>query len=187
MAKRTAKEFSRKKVWEIATQYARTLSAYSRDYYSREYGINYSTFYSLLERAVVESIVDEETVRDMAIKAGNNAAGKAGEGARKRSEKHYEYLLLKRNMYMLPKTESIEYSIKYAYSAYDKQRFCEANFIDTKLFDRMLYKAIVESWVSDEVVAKLQAKSLQKDNSEKVLVFWEQLIDFRNGNTKNRS
>ena len=186
MAKRTAKNFSRKKIWEIATEYANTVDAYSRDYYSREYGISYSTFYTLLERAVIESIVDEETVQNMARKAGNNAAGKAGEGARRRSEKHYEYLLLKRNMYILPKTEAMEYTIKYAYSAYDKRIFCKENYIGTKLFNRTVYKAVLENWVSDEVVIKLKEKSLQKNNSEKVLAFWERLLNYRNGNKKNQ-
>lgn len=186
MAKRTAKQFSRKKIWEIATQYANTESAYSRDYYSREYSISYGTFYSLLERAVIESIVDEETVQKMAKKAGNNAAAKAGEEARQRSEKHYAYLLLKRKVYMFPKVEAVEYTIKYAYSAYDKKSFCKANFIDTKLFDRTVYKVVLENWVSDEVVSKLKEKSLRKNSGENVLAFWEQLLNFRNENKKNQ-
>lgn len=186
MAKRTATNFSRKQIWEIATKYANTNCAYSRDYFSREYDINYSTFYKLLERAVIESIVDEATILRMADKAAHNSDNKAGEGARKRSQKHYEYLILKRKVYILPKKEAINLTTNYANSVLAKPAFLRNNFMDAKLFDRTLYKAILENWVSDEVVEKLKTKSLRYDSSEKVIAFWDQLLKYRNENKKNQ-
>jgi len=186
MSRKTSKYFSRKKIWEIASQYARTEAEYSRDYFSREYAISYSTFYTLLERAVVESIVDEQTVLQMAKKAANNAAAKAGTGAKQRSADHYKHLILKRKVYMLPKIEAMEFTVKYAYSAYDKKTFCKENFIDTKLFDRTLYKAIIDNWVTFEVVEKIKTKSIQNNGAENVSAFWEQLLAFRNENRKNQ-
>lgn len=186
MAQRTAKNFSRKQIWEIATEYANTNCAYSRDYFSREYDISYNTFYKLLERAVIESIVDEATILRMADKSAHNSDDKAGEGARKRSQKHYKYLMLKRNVYILPKKEAIVLTTNYANSVLAKSAFLRNNFMDRKIFDRTVYKAVLENWVSDEVVEMLKSKSLRYDSSEKVQKFWDQLLKYRNENKKNQ-
>lgn len=186
MKKRTAREFSRKKIWEIATQYASTDYAYSRDYFSREYDITYKTFYTILERAVIESVVDEKTVMDMASKSAYNAATKGGKSAKERSLRHYRYLMLKRNKYMLPKWEAIQLITRYSNSEFAKKTFAALNFIEPKLFDRTLYEAILENWVSDEVVEKLKKKSLTNNSGEKTLVFWEELLRLRNENKKNQ-
>lgn len=186
MAKRTAKDFSRAKVWEIATLYASTDYAYSAEYFSREYNISKNTFYTLLEKAVIESIVDERTVKKMAIKSAHNSETKAGKPGKKRSHKHYKYLVLKRKAYMLPKEKAIALTIKYANSAATKQKFLMNNFIDKKLFGRVILKCILANWVSDDVVDKLKNKSLRSNNSKEVLEFWEQLLYFRNENKRNQ-
>lgn len=186
MTKNVARKFSRKKIWEIATQYANTKLEYSREFFSQEYCISYNTFYTLLEKAVIEGIVDDETVKKMSEKAGENSARKAGEGARKRSENHYNYLILKRKIYMLPKEETHNIVIKYSNSELSKKKFCEDNFITTKLFDRMMCKAIIENWVSDDTVEKLKNKSVENNNNEKTVKFWEQLLRFRSESKKNQ-
>lgn len=186
MTKATAREFSRKKIWEIATKYANTKLEYSRDFFSQEYCISYNTFYTLLEKAVIEGIVDDETVKKMLEKASENSARKAGEGARKRSENHYAYLILKRKIYMLPKEETHNLVVKYSKSALNKKKFCKDNFITTKLFDRMMCKAIIENWVSDDTVEKIKNKSVENHNNEKTVKFWKQLLMFRSENKKNQ-
>lgn len=186
MGTKTARAFTRGQIYDIATQYANSSQEYSRSYFSMQYNISYSTFYKLLERAVVENIVDESIVRKMATKAENNALKKAGEGARKRSENHYKYLLLKRKAFMLPKEDTKSMAITYASSPLVKKDFCKSNFIDTKLFDKMLCKAIIENWITDEVVSKIKDKAIQNNSNEKTTAFWEQLLKFRNENKKNQ-
>lgn len=186
MGTKKARQFTREQIYEIATQYANSAQEYSRKYFSIQYNISYSTFYTLLEKSVEENIVDENVIRKMIIKASNNAFEKAGEGAKKRSENHYKHLLLKRKAYMLPKEATKRMTITYASSILDKKEFCKNNFIDTKLFDRMLCKAIIENWITDEVVLKIKDKAIQNNNSEKATTFWEQLLKFRNENKKNQ-
>lgn len=184
--KNTAKDFSRKKIAKIATQYAETNFAYSHDYFSREYNISKGTFYTVLEKAVIENIVDDKIVKMMAQKAAHNSQEKANEAGKQRSAKHYEYLILKRKQYMPPKKQAIMWTIEYAYCKYSKNDFVTKNFITIALLNRVIYKAIVENWVTDEIVKILKEKSLNKDSSEKVITFWEKIEKFRIENKKSQ-
>ena len=184
--KKTAKDFSRKKIAEIATQYAQTNFAYSHDYFSREYGISKATFYTVLEKAVIENIVDDKTVELMAKKAAYNSQTKAEEAGKQRSRKHYDYLTLKRHQYMPSKEQAIIWTTEYARCKYNKNDFTTKNFITNALLNRVIYKAIVENWVTDDVVNLLKEKSLGKDNSEKVIEFWKNIENFRNENKKSQ-
>lgn len=186
MAKRTARDFSRKEIWDIATLYAKTVSEYSSEYFSEKYSITRNTFYTLLERAVIENIVNDEIVLDMANKAAYNSKVKAGEAGEMRSRKHYGQLIERRKTYMLSKEDAISITTRYASCEVSKTRFVNNNYITTKLFDRTLYRAVVENWVSDETVQRLQEKSLKNNDQKKVLEFWSRLLYFRNENKKNQ-
>ena len=89
---KTIKDFSRKRIAMIAKQYAASSSPHAHTKISEEHGISDSTFYNILKKAVVENIVDIETVRLMAQKAMDNSEAKVGRNARKRSFKHYQSL-----------------------------------------------------------------------------------------------
>lgn len=186
MAKRTARHFSRKEIWMIASLYASTSLEYSSEFFSREYEISRDTFYMLLEKAVVENIVDEITVNNMQLKAGLNANAKVGEIGRCRSEKHYIKIKNKRKSYILPKDEAIEITTQYANSGYSKKQFCLINFMTNALLCRTIRQAIIQNWVSDDVVERLMSKSLQNYQSESITNFWEKLIQLRNENNKNQ-
>lgn len=180
MAKKTGRQFSRSEVWEIATRYA--TSKYSHTNFEEEYQSSRSSFYTVLDRAAIENIVDAETVTAMEERAKYNAEVKAGIPGAIRSEKHYSYLRKKRKEYMLPKEKAIEMAITYAESLYSKKLFCRRFHITEQLLDRTLYKAIVDNWVSDEVVKQLKAKSLKLNGGESTIKFWEQLKTYRERN-----
>lgn len=185
MAKRTAKDFSRYEIWCIATSYANTNSANSHEIFEKEYEISTGTFYTLLEKAVVENIVDNETVLKMEEKARNNSEAKAGSAGAIRSERHYNFLKEKSKQYMLVKQDAISITKKYAESILYKKAFCKANYITEQLLDRTILKAIIDNWISDETVDKLKAKSLRQNNGEYVLKFWEKVEKIRE-NKKNQ-
>lgn len=175
----TARDFSRKKIAEIATQYAKTDFAYSHEYFSKEYGISKGTFYTVLEKAVIENIVDSKIVKLMAEKSENNSYVRAGIQGQYRSRKHYSNLIAKRKKYMLPKNEAINITEKYAESNVEKAEFAEKNNITITLLNRTIYKAITENWVSDNIVSLLKRKSLCKDSSQQVIQFWKNIEQFR--------
>ena len=59
-------------------------------------------------------------------------------------------------------------------------------FRSIALLNRVIYKAIVESWVTDDIVALLKEKSLSKEQSQKVIKFWETIEYFRSENKKDQ-
>lgn len=182
MSKKTAKDLSRKQIWEIATGYAQTNYAYSHEYYEREFQISKGTFYTALEKAVIEHIVDMQTVELMAAKAAYNSSVKAGEAGAGRSRKHYDYLKKKRALYRLPKKQAIKWTVKYAESQFNKKEFANRACITTQLLDVTIKEAIEKSLVSDEIVAKLKEKSLRQYNGQSVFDFWDELEATRRNN-----
>ena len=168
----------------IAKQYAASSSPHAHTKISEEQGISDSTFYTILKKAVVENIVNMETVRLMAQKAMNNSEAKVGRSARKRSFKYYQNLVFKRKNYMLPKSKAIELTKTYADTEKTKAQFIASMYVTEALLNRTILKCIVENWVPDEVVLKLKEKSLEKDSSPKVQEFWEKIENFRSKNQK---
>lgn len=172
---KTVKDFSRKQIAMIAKQYVESSSPHAHTKISEEQGISDSTFYNILKKAVVENVVDMETVRLMAQKAMNNSEAKAGRSARKRSFRYYQGLVVKRMEYIPPKGKAKELTKAYADTEKTKEQFIASMYVTEALLNRTILKCIVENWVSDEVVLKLKEKSLEKDSSSKVQEFWEQV------------
>lgn len=179
MAKRTAKDFSRSKIGEIATQYAETPESYSHTFFEKEYEISQTTFYTILEKAVIENVVSNETVLEMAGKASSNSSEKAGEPGETRSAKHYKYLIQKRKIYMLPKKEAIDLADRYSKSKLRKKEFAEKYYYTTALMDRTIMKCIIDCWIKDETVSLLKNKALQQHKSEEAIRFWDKLEEMR--------
>lgn len=179
MKKKTRRIFTRKEIWEIATEYASTEYGHTHEYFEQKYQITKGKFYSILAIAVVSGIVDDATVELMAQKAKNNSSVKAGEEGAGRSEKRYNSLKEKRKLYMLPKEEAIQLTIKYANTrAYNKE-FATQYYITTRLLNRVIDKCITEGWVDDTIVEKLRKKSLANNNSEENQNYWEEIQKIR--------
>lgn len=185
---KTSRDFSRKQIHAIAEKYACYGMEYSHKYFSREYKITEKTFYNLLEKAVIEGIVSDSTVEKMKQKAMSNAYKAAGENARIRSSKHYNYLICKRKEYRLNKKKTIELVTKYANLPLRKDEFAKENFITISLLNRTIRESIVQNLVSDKIVEKLKEKSLNKFQGkelEKVQRFWKKILEERKNNANS--
>lgn len=160
MSKRTARDFSRSQIKHIAEQYAITPLHYSAEYFSIEYKISKTTFYTLLEKAVVESIVDLKTVDYMQRKASGNSAGHAGVPAAARSLKHYNHLIMKRNIYLPSRQEATRITIDFAKSNLSMSQYAKKLCIssDSDLLKRIIRSSVANNYVAGYVEELLRQK-----------------------------
>ncbi len=181
------KDFSRIKIREIATEYATTSLAYNHSYFEKEYGISDTTFYNILKKAIIESIVDDEVARRIGEKAVENSKRKAGEYAAIRTKCHQDYLLLKRKAFKFPKKKAKEIAINYSKSSFNKKQFCDTNIIAIKLFNDALVRAITEKWIDDECYERIKSKALKNhNNSSRAYEFFRKLDEERKKNEQER-
>lgn len=181
------RDFSRAKIKKIATDYANLDLKYSHTFFEREYEISEAVFYSIIRKAIVESIVDEQTVKRISKKAAQNSQDKVGEKAGMRTKKHQEYLALKRKVFKFPKKEARAIAYSYSESELTKQEFCKKNEITTKLFDQALVESIVNNWIDDIAVELLKNKALKNhESSSKIIDMFEELNKQRQINKKRR-
>ena len=182
MARKNTQHYSRKKIHDIATEYANCPLSYSHDYFERTYGISKSMFYHVLERAVIEGIVEDITVTKMQTKASENSEIKAGTAGAIRSKKHYDYLILRRNNYILLAKEAQKLIERYIKTTVSKKEFAKQEYITTALLNKTIYNAIINNWVNDESVEQLKQKSLAKLSNKTVIDFWDSLLSIRQKN-----
>ena len=100
---RTLSQLSRQEIKDITIQYSRTNYVLAANYFSKEYNISAATFYSAIEKAVIEHIVDIDVVNLVKKKAIQNAyahANTSADAARKRVINHYNELIRKRNQFV---------------------------------------------------------------------------------------
>ncbi len=175
--------YSRKECARIASIYASTDVTYTANEISITKGLrNERQVYRILNRAVVEGIADDDTVKMMKNKAAWNSRGKGGANAERRTIKHYDALIEKRNKYFIPKGEILKIARNYAQSDLNKEDFCKYEKIDVKTFDRSLKRAIVSVWISEYMVKKLKQKSLKRHNDDRTKAFWKELERLRSEN-----
>lgn len=158
MTKRTARDFSRYEISKIAKAYANTPINYSCEYFSREYRISIRTFYTLLEKAVVESIVDDSIVDLMQAKAMGNSEIKAGLPGAIRSQKHYEHLKMKRNIYCPSKSNAAKLTIDYANSTLHIASYAKKICMTPEALKRIIRTSVAEKYVSQSIVDLLKEK-----------------------------
>ncbi len=136
---RILSQLSRQEIKKITIQYSRTNYVLSAKYFSKEYDISPATFYSAIEKAVVEHIVDIDVVNLVKKKAIVNAyahANTSADAARLRVINHYNTLIEKRNQFVFKKSEIIDLTNKYL-SLVDNftiDDFCMTEYIDYELF-----------------------------------------------------
>lgn len=181
------KDFSRSQIKKVATEYATSDLACNHSYFEREYDISDSTFYNLLDKAIIESIVDEDIARKIGNKAAANASTKAGESAGIRSKLHNSHLMMKRKNFKFSKVEAKKMAIKYAKSSLSKEAFCKSNCITKKLFDDALVRAIAECWIDDKTYEEIKSKALQNNgNSSSACELFKKLDAMRNKHKEER-
>lgn len=181
------KDFSRKQIREIATVYATTELACNYSYFEKEYEISEATFYNILKKAIIESIVDDNIAKQIGRKTEKNSAKKAGRSAGLRTRRHQEQLLQKRKEFKMKKGEAIQTAIRYSKSTFNKKQFCIVNIIAIKLFDDALVRAIIEKWIDDECYERIKSKALKNhNNSSRAYEFFQKLDEEREKNEQER-
>lgn len=183
---RNAKDFSRCDVKNIALEYASSEDEVSASYFCETYNITEGVFYSIIKRAVVESVVDDETAHIIAKKASRNSASRGGEGGRIRSVYKHERLMSMRKKFEFTIKEKIWYATQYAKSPsyVDAKTFMVQHSMTRALFDRTIRSAIVDGYVDDTVACELRGKALQHNKRERVESFFEALFAERKANMK---
>lgn len=136
---RTLSQLSRQEIKDITIQYSRTNYVLAANYFSKEYNISAATFYSAIEKAVIEHIVDIDVVNLVKKKAIQNAyahANTSADAARKRVINHYNELIRKRNQFVFRKSKIIVLTNRYLSmdSNFTIDDFCATEYIDYELF-----------------------------------------------------
>jgi len=180
-------DFSRAQIEKIATEYAMSEPAYDHSPFELAYDISKSTFYNLLDKAIIESIVGEGIARKIGQKASMNSSVKAGRNAGIRSKIHNANLMKKRETFTFSKVEAKKVATKYAKSSLNKEAFCKSNCITKKLFDNALVRAIAECWIDDKTYEAIKSKALRNNgNSSSTCELFRKLDEMRNNHKKER-
>lgn len=186
MKTRTAKDFSRKEIYEIALGYSK--GTYTYHNFIEEFGSSQHTFYTLINWAVVKGIVPNNVVIAIDALAVLNSSDKIGSISRNvcakdvaaRGQRCNRLRRLKRIQYTFPKNEAIQIIKKYAACDLSKEDFCKQNYMTEAVLSRTLKKAIVQKWIGIKMVEQLRQKAYKFHNKERVDNFFNSLIHARN-------
>lgn len=159
MTQKTARDFSRTQIKEIAEDYAYSSIKRTASYYAAEYGISECTFYTLMEKAVVEGIVSSKIVDLMQAKAMANAKIKAGAPGKKRSWKHYELLKARRETYCFSSKKKLkQITTDFVNSDLSLTDFAKQNCMTVDLLKRTIDTSIDMNLLSSDVLSLLIEK-----------------------------
>lgn len=184
---RTAKDFSRKEIYEIALLYSK--GTYSYHDFIDEFGSSQSTFYTLINWAVVKGIVPDKVVVQIEAVAVLNSTDQIGsiskdsraQDVAARGQKCNRLRRLDRLNYTFPKSEAIEIIKKYIACDLSKDEFCKQNYMTEAVFGRTLKKAVVKKWIGVKMIDQLREKSYKFNDKERVDSFFASLMRARNG------
>lgn len=157
--KRTIKQLSRYEMLVIATEYANTPYSVSGDFFSERYEVSKNTFYNILHKVIIESIVTLDIAKQIAKKAVYNTKMHGGEGAEIRTFRVYENDIKLREHFRFSREEARKWTEKYADSTENIETFCRRNFLNIIIFKRALFDVITYAWVTPEYIEKLMSKS----------------------------
>lgn len=183
--KHTSKEFTRKEIHRIATAYSTGKYTYY-DFLDEHPGCLKSTFYDIISKAVVESIVSDSTMEAIEIMAVANSSNKMEDISKKfanevahRGRKCNAIRRVKRNSYIPPKSTAVKWIDEYLSTQDSKVEFCKSHYMTTKLFDRTLKNAIIKSWIRLDVVERLRQKAYHFYDEQKVNKTFDALVSMR--------
>ena len=174
---RKASEFTRNECRKIAISYATSIDDLSASYYARLYNTSTTVIYSIIDRAVIESMIAENVISLIVAKSGRNASMHGGEHGRKQSYDKYKRLMERRANFEFTRATKEYYTIEYVNSdeVIDMKVFADINCMTTKLLQKTLVSAVVDNIVSEEIVDKLYKKALQHNPSWKVVRLFKNL------------
>lgn len=155
------KSFSRLEIKKIAEEYAN--SCYTRSYFCEKYNISPSTFYNILDKAIVEHIVSFNTAINMKKRAIANKRErlKSNKGIKSTTE-HYNKLLESRNNFIFNKM--VRLSILKEFSERDiresKTEFCINHVFDIELLEKIFIFSIIHNELPNKIYLKIKENSL---------------------------
>lgn len=148
---------------KVTTQYANSEPQFARTYFCEIYEITVSCFYKVLEYAVVQNLVDDETVRKMMQKAiQNQNLHKNGAGSS--SIIKYAKMYTKRYKYIaetMPEEEVRTLARDFGDNPdITKAEFASAYGVSTKVIDYCLKRAIIEKIADDRTLDAIEKRSI---------------------------
>lgn len=177
---RNLKDFSRKQINKIAKDYANF--PVTRTFFVELYDISQSTFYSILQKAIIEHIVDIDTVYKIRERAISNMSKKREKVNTNMVYLHYENLLEKRNNFVFCKKERKRIITEFANrdKRIPKKYFCKEQCISIELLDKVLITGICYNEIPKKLYTKIKNDSLiYNNNSKSVLNFFEKIENIR--------
>lgn len=175
---RILKDLSRREIKEIAEEYANTPFCKSCEYFMDEYNISESTFYNVLHKAVLESIVSESTAKMIQNKAAGNSERHGGVNAKKRTLNTYEHLLNQRTGFRFKVSEGKKIVLKYISSEKPIEIFAYDNCVNLRLLKLALRDAVVFAWITNKQVKLLEEKT-RKQKGEAMEEGFKKLLEKR--------
>lgn len=182
----TARDFSRKQIYEIARLYS--TGKYSYHDFMKEYGCSQKIFYAIINRAIIESIVPNEMMEAIELVAVSNSTCKMESeskdlefirGVEYRGKRSAICRRVKRHSYICPKKEAVLLINQYINSPEPKGEFCNHFFITPKLFDHTLKHSIIHGWITLRTVELLRQKAYSFNDMVKVDKLFDALLDLR--------
>lgn len=158
---RTINDFSRPEMREICNEYVNSRDGSVRTRLCQKYDITSNVFYAILRKSVIESVVSDDIVNKMSIRAAQNTSRHGGIGAYCNTLKAYAKYIEQRKEFEFSPVDKIFYVIEYANSQMSSDSFIAKYCIERELFNRTITSAIVEGLVNDTVVNALEYKAMQ--------------------------
>lgn len=179
--------FSRQEIKEIAEEYAR--NDVSRSHFCEKYFISETTFYNMLDKAIIEHFVSFDIALRMKKRAIENRRKRLNDNSKgvKSTENHYHELFEKRKYFLFSKKRRIRILIDFANRDLkeSKAAFCEANTFDLELLEKVLIKSIVYDELPKKVYSKILNNSLLSGlNNARVLEFFK-ILELKKNEVKS--
>lgn len=175
---------------KITEEYANSAAQFARSYFCKKYEITTSCFYKILEKSVINNLVEDVTVQKMIKKAiENQNAHKNGAGASsvikyaKMYTKRYKYIAETMKVNAI-KELAEDFASKPNIS---KMQFASSYGVNSKVVDYCLERAIIENIVDDFTVKAIQTRSIANaatNNIDMIKNYFTNLKRIREENKK---
>ena len=158
---------------KLAERYAKSESYFAKDYFCRLYNITASCYYKAKEYAIVQNLVDDDTVNKMLKKSASNRDRHAKDAGAATVAK------FARMSEERKKNKIIQAAIEFADNPdISKKELAALHGVTVKEYETMLVAAIEENLVNDQVVYAMEDRSVKNAltaNVEKTLEFFDGL------------
>lgn len=181
------KSFSRQEIKDIAEEYAR--NDVSRSHFSEKYFISETTFYNMLDKAIIEHIVSFDMALRMKKRAISNKKKRLNTTSKgvKSTENHYLMLFEKRKQFLFTKKERIKILTEFANRDLKESKlaFCKAKLFDLELLEKLLIKSIVYDELPKKVYSKILDNSLISGiNNSRIFEFFK-ILELKKNEVKS--